>query len=172
MPLTLETFEITAMIRELTTAIEPVVRKNGNTLTTELDPTLGTMYADAVKTRQILFNLLSNAAKFTTNGHVTLLVRRATVGTAAFIEFVVVDTGVGLHQEQTQKLFRPFVQADASVSRKYGGTGLGLALVWRFCQMMGGEVSVSSRPGHGSAFVVSVPERVVPSADPEISHAA
>jgi signal transduction histidine kinase len=172
MPLTLETFDLSAMILDLTTAIEPVVRKNGNTLATELDPTLGTMHADAGKTRQILFNLLSNAAKFTTNGHVTLLVRRAHVGVATYIEFIVVDTGVGLRQEQTQKLFRPFVQADASVSRKYGGTGLGLALVWRFCHMMGGEVSVSSRPGEGSAFIVSVPERVVPSADPEMSHAA
>jgi signal transduction histidine kinase len=171
MPLTLETFQVAPMLRELTTAIDPVMRKNGNTFTSEIDDAIGGMHADMTKTRQILFNLLSNAAKFTSNGHVTLIARRAGSDESAQIHFIVIDTGVGLSDEQMRKLFRPFAQADASVSRKYGGTGLGLALVWRFCRMMDGDVHVSSRPGEGSAFSVTLPAVVV-SPDRELSAVA
>ena len=162
MELNLESFEIQPMISELIGSVEPLVRKNANTLSVTFGDDLGQMHADLTKTRQILFNLLSNAAKFTSNGSVSLAVsRRATLGISC-IEFVIADTGIGLTDDQQRKLFRPFVQADASVARKYGGTGLGLALVWRFCQMMGGDVSVNSREGAGARFTVLLPATVAP----------
>ena len=96
------------------------------------------MHADLTKTRQILFNLLSNAAKFTSRAASAHCDRAAAADGADLVEFVVTDTGIGLTDEQQERLFRPFAQADTSIARKYGGTGLGLALVWRFCQLMGG----------------------------------
>ena len=124
-------------------------------------PTLGAMHADLTKTRQILFNLLSNAAKFTHAG-LRLAARRPSASSRAreCFEFVVTDTGIGLTEEQKDRLFRPFVQADTSIARKYGGTGLGLALVWRFCQLMGGDVSVESPAGEGATFTVRLPVSV------------
>jgi signal transduction histidine kinase len=157
----LERFEVARMIDELTGTIEPVVRRNGNTLTVKIAPGIGAMYADPTKTKQILFNLLSNAAKFTTRGSVTFSAARRPDEGSEIIEFVVEDTGIGLSDEQQSRLFRPFAQADTSISRKYGGTGLGLALVWRFCQLMGGEVAASGAPGEGARFVVRLPARVV-----------
>jgi signal transduction histidine kinase len=128
------------------------------------------MSADLTKTRQILFNLLSNAAKFTTGGTVSLHVDRRTIARTECIEFIVADTGIGLADEQKARLFRPFAQGDASIARKYGGTGLGLALVWRFCQLMGGSVSVESAIGRGARFTVHIPasvaERGAPFATP------
>ena len=160
MDLHLETFEIKRMAEELVGTVEAVVRKNGNTLTLTLDEGAGSMHADLTKTRQILFNLLSNAAKFTHGGHVTFQVSRHRRADGDTIEFVVQDTGIGLNQEQQSRLFRPFAQGDASISRKYGGTGLGLALVWRFCKLMQGEVSVKSAPGQGARFMVNLPAKV------------
>src|SRR6185503_2310572 len=113
------------------------------------------------KTRQILFNLLSNAAKFTTNGSVTVRAARRTVGERECIEFAVIDDGIGLADEQQRRLFRPFAQGHTSLSRKYGGTGLGLALVWRFCQLMGGEVKVDTPLEGGARFVVHLPVTVM-----------
>jgi signal transduction histidine kinase len=104
---------------------------------------------------------LSNAAKFTTNGRVTVHVARRLVVGRDSLEFVVSDDGIGLAEEQQRRLFRPFAQGDSSISRKYGGTGLGLALVWRFCQLMGGEVTVQSALGHGATFTVRLPATVV-----------
>ena len=118
-----------------------------------------------MKTRQILLNLLSNAGKFTRDGAITLDVSRRTVDGVAGIEFRVTDTGVGMTAEQTGKIFDPFTQADVTTTRKYGGTGLGLAIVSRFCQLMGGSVSVESRPGEGSRFTVRLPLTVVRDAD-------
>jgi signal transduction histidine kinase len=117
---------------------------------------IGVMTADLMKTRQILQNLLSNAGKFTRDGAVTLEVRRRDDG-AAMVEFIVIDTGVGMTREQTEKIFDAFTQADVTTTRKYGGTGLGLALVSRFCGLMGGTVSVESRPEAGSRFTVRLP---------------
>ena len=110
------------------------------------------MTADLMKTRQILLNLLSNAGKFTRAGTIALDVRRAIVAGRPSIEFTVTDTGVGMTPEQTSKIFDPFTQADVTTTRKYGGTGLGLALVSRFCRLMGGEVSVDSRAGRRIAL--------------------
>jgi signal transduction histidine kinase len=160
MGLDLQTFDVKAMIDELVGTIDAVVRSNGNALTVACDTALGTMRADATKVRQILFNLLSNAAKFTSNGHVTLQVRRVLVGGTESIEFTVSDTGIGLTAEHKSRLFQPFSQADSSIARKYGGTGLGLALVWRFCQLMGGDVMVETPASGGSRFVVHLPVMV------------
>lgn len=160
MELDVDTFDVERTIDELITIIRPVVHQNGNTLSVTTSGPLGTMDGDLTKTRQILFNLLSNATKFTSNGAITLHVARTMTGGAEYIDFVVSDTGIGLTEEQMSRLFRPFAQADTSIARKYGGTGLGLALVWRFCQLMGGAVSVESAPGGGARFTVQLPVAV------------
>jgi signal transduction histidine kinase len=161
MDLDLQTFDVRVMLDELVGTLDAVVRQNGNRLVVSCDRGVGSMHADVTKTRQILFNLLSNAAKFTKDGTVSVNVTRRSVNDRDFIDFVVADTGIGLAQEQMARLFRPFSQADASISRKYGGTGLGLALVWRFCKLMGGEVGVQSELGKGACFTVVLPATVV-----------
>jgi signal transduction histidine kinase len=161
MDLHLETFDVRNMVQELVGTIEPVIRKNRNTLVVTIEDGIGSMHGDLTKTKQILFNLLSNAAKFTSNGHVRILASRRSLGNLDTIEFVVEDTGIGLTDDQQAKLFRPFVQADTSISRKFGGTGLGLALVSRFCQLMGGQVSGTGAPDAGARFVVRLPAHVV-----------
>jgi signal transduction histidine kinase len=123
------------------------------------------MCADLMRTRQILLNLLSNASKFTHGGTITLDVRRETGDAGAAIVFTVSDTGLGMTTDQTAKIFEPFTQADVTTTRKYGGTGLGLAIVSRFCQLMGGTVSVDSEAGRGSRFTVTLPVEMVESAD-------
>jgi signal transduction histidine kinase len=163
MELDLETFDVKNMVDELISTIDAVVRKNGNTLTVTFGEQLGEMRADLTKTRQILFNLLSNAAKFTSGGSVSLHIGRRVVDDVDTIELVVTDTGIGLTDEQQARLFRPFTQADTSIARKYGGTGLGLALVWRFCRLMGGDVRVESTLGAGACFTVHLPAAVIDS---------
>ncbi len=157
MDLSIETFDVRATVAELIGTIDAVVRQNGNSLTVAFDDDLGTMTGDVTKTRQILFNLLSNAAKFTSGGAISLRTSRAVIDGVDTIEFVVTDTGIGVTDEQKARLFRPFVQADASIARKYGGTGLGLALVSRFCDMMGGSVAVETPAAGGARFIVRLP---------------
>ena len=157
MTLTVDSFPVHSMIDELLDTAEPLVRKNNNVLTVQCSDDVGVMNADLTKTRQILLNLLSNAGKFTRNGTVTLRVGRRTEAGRDFVEFVVSDTGVGMTLEQTEKVFDAFTQADVTTTRKYGGTGLGLALVSRFSELMHGTVSVVSRPGEGSQFTVRLP---------------
>ncbi len=166
MELALDSFDVAAMVRELSAAIDPVVTRNGNRFALALGDELGDMHSDVTKTRQILYNLLSNAAKFTKDGSVSLQVRRTVVDGRDWLEFVVTDSGIGLTPEQQAKLFRPFVQADASITRQYGGTGLGLALVWRFCLLMRGQVVVESESGRGSRFTVLLPADVRPAGQP------
>ena len=165
MELHLETIEVRPMVEELLATVGAVVKNNKNTLSVTYDPNVGELHADVTKTRQILFNLLSNAAKFTTGGHVSVHAGRKSTAGVDFIEFIVMDDGIGLTEEQQRRLFRPFAQGDTSISRKYGGTGLGLALVWRFCQLMGGEVSVRSTPQKGATFTVRLPAIVVAPAE-------
>jgi PAS domain S-box-containing protein len=160
MDLCLERFDVRQMLEDLISTVSPVVEKNGNRFTVSYGEALGIICADLTKTRQILFNLLSNASKFTKEGTVHLEVRRGTVDGRECCMFQVRDTGIGMTPEQMQKLFQPFTQADASTTRKYGGTGLGLAIVWRFCQMMGGDISVESKLGEGSMFTVHLPAEV------------
>ncbi len=161
MELYLETFEVKSLVNDVTTTIQPLVNNKHNTLKLILDADLGIMHADVTKLRQTLFNLLSNASKFTENGTITLEVLRAKSeeASSSFI-FRVTDTGIGMNREQVSKLFQAFTQADASTTRKYGGTGLGLAISRKFCQMMGGDISVESTPGKGSSFTVVLPVRV------------
>lgn len=137
MELYLETFEIASMIEEVVATVSPLVEKNTNTLSIYCHNAIGVMHADLTKVRQSLFNLLSNASKFTENGTITLTISRYCNQEQEWISFAVSDTGIGMNPEQIGKLFRSFTQADASTTRKYGGTGLGLTITKKFCQMMG-----------------------------------
>ncbi len=170
MALSLEDIEIQPMIDGLLDTVGPLVQKNGNALTVRIAGDVGWMHAVLMKTRQILLNLLSNAGKFTRKGTITLDVSRHASGGVPTIEFNVTDTGLGMTREQTGKIFEPFTQADVTTTRKYGGTGLGLAIVSRFCQLMGGSVSVESQPGQGSCFTVCLPVTVVETAaEPDVA---
>jgi signal transduction histidine kinase len=117
---------------------------------------LGVMYADLTKVRQILFNLLSNALKFTEGGIVLLSATRELAGGSDWVYLRVSDTGIGMSPEQQQGLFEPFIQGDTSTTRKYGGTGLGLTISRLFCQMMGGDITLESQLGVGSTFTVQL----------------
>jgi len=166
MSLALETFDVNVMVDELVDTVGPLVYKNGNTFAVETDGAIGTMFGDLTKTRQVLLNLLSNAGKFTRDGAITLAIRRSISDDALpCVEFVVTDTGVGMTPEQSRNVFDPFTQADVTTTRKYGGTGLGLAIVSRFCDLMGGTVSVDSRIGEGSRFTVRLPVQMVDAAE-------
>jgi len=153
MELHLETFDVIELIRDVTTTIQPLVEKNRNTLEVHCAGALGLMHADRTKLRQILFNLLGNAAKFTEGGEISLVAARE----GEWIRISIVDTGIGMTAEQMWGLFETFTQADASTTRKYGGAGLGLAISQRFCQMMGGKIGVESEFGKGSTFTVRLP---------------
>jgi signal transduction histidine kinase/DNA-binding response OmpR family regulator len=161
MELFLEDFDTKALIEEVKSTIHPLIEKNSNTLVVTYPPDMPPMHADVTRVRQILFNMLSNASKFTEKGTVTLEVEIEKLGGFDFMVFRIRDTGIGMTEEQIGKLFKAFTQADASTSRKYGGTGLGLVISRRFCQMMGGDCKVTSVYGEGSIFTVTIP-RVVP----------
>ncbi|RJR42835.1 MAG: PAS domain-containing sensor histidine kinase [Deltaproteobacteria bacterium] len=160
MDLFLESFGISRVIEDVVSTIRPLVEKNANTLQVDCAADLGTMHADLTKVRQSLFNLLSNACKFTENGTISLEVSRELIGGVDWIKFSVSDTGIGMAPDQMEKLFHPFVQGDASTSRKFGGTGLGMTITHRFCQMMGGEITAASEPGRGTTFTIRLPARV------------
>jgi signal transduction histidine kinase/CheY-like chemotaxis protein len=160
MELFLETFEVRALVDEVRSTIHPLIDKNGNTLEVDCPPDVAEMHGDVTRVRQVLLNLLSNASKFTEGGTVRLEVRREEKPEGDWLSFRVIDTGIGMTPEHLSKLFRAFSQADASTSRKYGGTGLGLVISRRFAQMMGGDVTVTSTYGHGSTFTVRLPARV------------
>ena len=160
MELYLENFNIKNLIQETVSTISPLIEKNSNTLTLELPEDLGVMYADVTKIRQSLFNLLSNASKFTEGGKIALKVEYYVVDAKDWISFQVSDTGIGMTSEQMAKLFKAFTQADASTTRKYGGTGLGLAITKKFCQMMGGDIKVTSEVDRGSTFTIQIPLHV------------
>ncbi|MEG4248147.1 response regulator [Microcoleus sp. Pol10D4] len=176
MDLYLETFDIHTLIESAVATARPLVEKNGNTLEVYFPDNLDTMHADMTKVRQVLLNLLSNAAKFTQNGRIAIGVERIKneqlkiknqeessqilISNSEFLSFRVADTGIGMTQEQLERVFQPFTQADASTTREYGGTGLGLAISQRFCQMMGGSIEVSSALGSGTTFTVLLPKAI------------
>jgi PAS domain S-box-containing protein len=160
MELYLETFDVEPVVRDVAVTVQPLVQKRNNELVVLCDAATGAMHADVTKVRQILFNLLSNACKFTENGKVTLEVRREDGQGASDIVFRVTDSGIGITEEQIEKLFQPFTQADASTTRKFGGTGLGLVISKHFAEMMGGNLSVISESGKGSAFTLRLPAKV------------
>jgi signal transduction histidine kinase/DNA-binding response OmpR family regulator len=160
MELFLETFEVRHLVDEVRSTIHPLIEKNGNVLEVDCPTDVGAMHADVTRVRQVMFNLLSNASKFTEKGTVGLEVRREETDDGSWLVFTVSDTGIGMTPEQLGKLFQAFSQADASTSRKYGGTGLGLVISRRFAQMMGGDVTVASVYGKGSVFTVRLPTQV------------
>jgi len=156
MELYFETFSIRELVEQIESLTKPLAEQNANELLIDCPAGIGAMYADRTKVRQALFNLLSNAAKFTDKGKVSLQVRR-NPQTPEEITFIVKDTGVGMTPEQLNRLFQPFTQADASITRRFGGTGLGLAITQRFCELMNGKLSVQSTAGLGSEFTMVLP---------------
>ncbi len=158
--LLLEDFSVPMLIDQVRSTVHPLMEKNSNRFQIDLAPEAQSMYADQGKVRQSLLNLLSNAAKFTQQGEVTLRVWQETRKGRPWVIFQVWDTGIGISPEQIERLFEPFTQADASTTRRYGGTGLGLALTRRFCEMMGGHVTVESTPEQGSVFTITLPRDV------------
>ena len=161
MVLHLETFEVSQVIEEMVTTLQPAAAKNGNSIHVQLAKNVNMMRADITKVRQILFNLLSNACKFTDHGSVSVNVEQIKVEDRDWIQFQVRDNGIGISARQKQNLFQEFAQADASIARKYGGTGLGLAITHRFVQMMKGHIGVESEIGQGAVFTVGLPAQVV-----------
>ena len=173
----LEDFGVAKLVQEVAATVQPLITKNGNKLEVECPADLGTMHADVTKVRQTLFNLLSNASKFTEQGVIRLEVGRVISNQSpvisatrpegklntdhcSLITFQISDTGIGMTPEQLNKLFQAFTQADSSTNRKYGGTGLGLAISRKFCQLMGGDITVQSEHGKGSTFTVVLPREV------------
>jgi signal transduction histidine kinase len=155
-----ETFAISQVIDEMIQSVQPLMDKQGNTFQATLSDELGKMYADATKLRQILLNLLSNAAKFTNNGLITLKVTSTNEQGYKWFNFIVTDTGIGIKSEKISHLFQLFSQVDSSSTRKHGGTGLGLVITKQFTEMMGGTISVESEFGKGSTFIVRLPEKM------------
>ena len=161
MELYLETFDLQVMLEDVAATTRLLVQKKSNQLEIRFSAELGTMRADLTKVRQALFNLLSNASKFTEHGTITLEASREAGGSGeSWIVLRVKDTGIGMSREQVGRMFQAFSQADASTVRKYGGTGLGLAITRHFCRMMGGDVTVASEAGKGSAFTIRLPAEV------------
>ncbi|MCC5896755.1 MAG: PAS domain S-box protein [Phormidium sp. BM_Day4_Bin.17] len=190
-----EVFNVATLVQELASTVQPLVDKNTNNIRVDCSLNVGTMDADQTKVRQVLLNLLSNAAKFTHQGTIVLSVNRqespfsvmsgdgepsagiagemaqgqdlhpwgglseesVAAGEPGWICFRVSDTGIGMTREQIDHIFQPFTQGDQSTTKRYGGTGLGLAISRRFCQMMGGDITVESEPGVGSTFIVDLP---------------
>jgi signal transduction histidine kinase len=157
MEMQLEDFALAPLIDSVVKTIEPLAAKNENRLAVSCDGAIGKLHADQMRLRQALLNLMSNANKFTERGTIRVDARHVQENGRDWITIAVVDTGIGMTPEQMGKLFQEFSQADASTTRKYGGTGLGLAISKRFCQMMGGDITVESEVGHGSSFTIRVP---------------
>jgi signal transduction histidine kinase/DNA-binding response OmpR family regulator len=152
MEVEVEEFEVAPLVEEVCGTVQSLMAKKSNAFSAELGPHLGSMRSDPVKLRQCLFNLLSNAAKFTESGEVTLAVER----TGESLSFRVADTGIGMTPEQQDRLFQRFTQADVSTTRRFGGTGLGLALTKAFAEMLGGTVMVESEEGQGTTFTLTL----------------
>jgi signal transduction histidine kinase/DNA-binding response OmpR family regulator len=157
MTLYLETFELRPMIDGVAATVSPLANKNGNALLVRCADDVGTIHSDLTKVRQTLFNLLSNACKFTRNGTITLSALRDTNEAGDWILFQVSDTGIGMTPDQQAKVFEAFAQADASTTRTFGGTGLGLTITKSFCRLMGGDVTLTSEAGKGTTFTVRLP---------------
>ncbi len=151
-------FGVVALINDVITNVQPQIEKQGNQLNLKLADDLGSMHTDQTKVRQILLNLLGNAIKFTRNGTISLTAVRDEASN--MIQFSIKDDGEGISEEMMAKIFQPFVQADSSFTRVHGGSGLGLAISSRFCQMLGGHITVESKLGQGTIFVVTLPTQL------------
>lgn len=157
MELYLETFDVEQLLVEVQSTVNPLIEKRNNTLTVHIATSLGSVYSDLTKTRQVLLNLLSNATKFTENGIIHIEAYKERIDDQEWICIHIIDEGIGMTKEQQTKLFRPFSQVDASTTRRYGGTGLGLAITKEFVEIMGGKISVTSEFGRGSTFSIYLP---------------
>jgi signal transduction histidine kinase len=156
--LALAPFPVRRVLDEVVATAEPLVARKANRLELRCPQDPGTMYSDETRIRQVLFNLVSNAAKFTERGTIGLDIRReADGGVDDWLVFAVSDTGIGMSAEQLGRLFEAFVQADGSIAAKYGGTGLGLAISRRLCRLLGGDIQVASEYGRGTTFTVRLP---------------
>ena len=160
MRLHLETFEVAEMLGDVVSSVEPLVSQRRNRLEVVCPSGVGVLRADLVKVRQVLLNLIGNASKFTENGWIGVTATRDRSRSGDWLVFEVRDTGIGMTDEQVGRLFQPFMQADQSTTRKYGGTGLGLTISRRFCRLMGGSITVQTQPGRGSCFRVRLPAEV------------
>jgi signal transduction histidine kinase len=162
MELYLETFEVKSLVYEIVNQMQATLQSNGNTLQVNCSDDIGIMQTDLNKVRQILLNLLSNAAKFTDRGSIVFTVFRTEPSVESptefpAITFTVSDTGIGISPEQQQNIFKIFTQGDDSFTRKYGGAGLGLAISHRLCQMLGGQLTIASQVNQGSTFTLQIP---------------
>lgn len=157
-----EDFDFEMLLDEMTTTIHPLIQEKSNELVVESEDPVGTIHSDMTKMRQIVFNLLSNAAKFTENGTITIDIEKEAIADQEWLTIAVRDTGIGMTPEQVANVFDEFTQADSSTTRKYGGTGLGLPISRHFAQMLGGDITVSSEVGAGSTFSVRLPAQVTP----------
>jgi signal transduction histidine kinase len=160
MELQLEPFALAPLIANVVKTIEPLAAKNANQVAVQCDAEIGTLHADQMRLRQALLNLMSNANKFTDHGTITIDARQGQEGSRGSVTVSVADTGIGMTAEQMGKLFQEFSQASSATASKYGGTGLGLAISRRFCQMMGGDITVESELGRGSTFTIRLPRIV------------
>ena len=160
MELQLEDFALAPLIDGVIKTIEPLAAKAGNQLVVRCDGAIGSLHADQMRLRQALLNLMSNANKFTERGTITVHARQAQDNGRDWITIAVADTGIGMTPEQMGRLFQEFSQATSSTASNYGGTGLGLVISRRFCQMMGGDIAVESEVGHGSTFTIRLPRIV------------
>jgi signal transduction histidine kinase len=159
MDLFLTTFSLPDFITELTGIVQPLMLKNNNEFTVSSDGTMVEMHSDEAKLRQSLTNLLGNAAKFTEKGRIGLSIHKESGDQGDWVVFQVSDTGIGMNETQMSRLFESFYQADSSISRRYGGTGLGLSLTKQFCEMLGGQLTVKSALNAGTTFTMKVPTR-------------
>jgi PAS domain S-box-containing protein len=165
-----EEINLDALVDEASATAHPLLSKNNNSLVIERGKNLGIAYQDMTKLRQILFNLLSNAAKFSHEGEITITASRTADAEINWLTFSVTDTGIGIAEDKIDHVFEEFSQADESTTRNYGGTGLGLAISRKFCQLLGGDLTLKSTLGEGSIFTVRIPA-ILPGAKPEISTA-
>jgi signal transduction histidine kinase len=164
MELLLEDFKVAPMIDNVVNMINPMIENNNNTFDINIDNEIDFMHSDITRMKQILFNLLSNACKFTRNGNIKLIIKKPD---SDHIDFNVIDSGIGIENDKIDRLFHEFVQADDSTTRKYGGTGLGLSICRRLIVLMGGNITVSSQVGNGSTFTATLPINVVINQKPE-----
>ena len=153
--------DLAELLAGIGAAVEPLARRNGNNFAIECDPSFGEILSDPVKLRQILLNLLSNAAKFTRDGEIALKAKLEIADERRWVILEVGDTGIGIAAEKFDKLFEAFTQGDSSTTRRFGGTGLGLAISRRYCELLNGTIEVESRPGQGSVFTVRLPAHAV-----------
>ncbi|OCQ97892.1 histidine kinase [Oscillatoriales cyanobacterium USR001] len=190
MSVDIETFSIVNLIQDVTATVKPLAEKNSNILEIKYAEDIGELQTDLTKVRQSLLNLLSNASKFTQSGLITLAVTREVIDPETkgskflsqqltvkgqqpteWIVFTVSDTGIGMNAEQLEKVFDPFTQADSSTTKKYGGTGLGLTITQKLCQLMGGDILVKSELDRGSTFTIllpaTLPQKLTSTADIE-----